>query len=278
MTKKPLCIYHANCADGFSAAWVFHMYAGVEFDFHPGVYQSKDLPDVLDRDVYLVDFSYKREAVEAFILMANSVTLIDHHKSALEDLKTLIDSNTIKHHCALDKSGATLAFEFLRGSRQNMPKLLAHVEDRDLWRFALAKTREIQACVFSYPYDFDTWTTLMLETDPDDLATEGAAIERKHFKDVEELIRVTQRDMVIGGYQVPVANMPYTMSSDAGHIMSKGYPFAACYWDTPTGRVFSLRSAPDGADVSAIAVSYGGGGHKHAAGFSVPKDHPLAVA
>ena len=68
---------------------------------------------------------------------------------------------------------------------------------------------------------------------------------------------------------MPVLNAPYFWSSDAGHIMGVGEPFAACYWDTPGGRVYSLRSAEDGVDVSEIAVMYGGGGHKHAAGFKV---------
>jgi bifunctional oligoribonuclease and PAP phosphatase NrnA len=36
----------------------------------------------------------------------------------------------------------------------------------------------------------------------------------------------------------------------------------------PTRRKGSLRSHPDGVDVSAIARSFGGGGHKRAAGFS----------
>jgi len=78
---------------------------------------------------------------------------------------------------------------------------------------------------------------------------------------------------------VPVANMPLTMTSDAGHALCEWYdqglagsykpPFAACYWDTPLGRVFSLRSRDDGADVSSIAKQYGGGGHARAAGFRV---------
>jgi nanoRNase/pAp phosphatase (c-di-AMP/oligoRNAs hydrolase) len=52
--------------------------------------------------------------------------------------------------------------------------------------------------------------------------------------------------------------------------MSLASPFAACYWDTPAGRVFSLRSGENGMDVSVIAQKYGGGGHKHASGFRVP--------
>jgi uncharacterized protein len=48
-------------------------------------------------------------------------------------------------------------------------------------------------------------------------------------------------------------------------------PFAACYWDVPNGQVFSLRSCENGVDVSEIAKQFGGGGHKHAAGFTVKR-------
>jgi len=51
--------------------------------------------------------------------------------------------------------------------------------------------------------------------------------------------------------------------------MGKGEPFAACYMDTPEGRVYSLRSSDDGLDVGEIAKKFGGGGHKHAAGLEL---------
>jgi hypothetical protein len=68
-----------------------------------------------------------------------------------------------------------------------------------------------------------------------ELIAEGTAIERKHFKDVNELLKVTTRRMLIGGYNVPIANLPYTLVSDAAHQLAKGEPFAGCYWDTPKG-------------------------------------------
>lgn len=272
---KPICIYHGNCADGFGAAWVFKRYADREFDFHPGVYQNEP-PDVSGRDVYLVDFSYKRSVVEDMREKASRIVLIDHHKTAIDDLMPLIDSKAIEPFVSLDHSGAVLAYRFLHGNGDTgMPLLLRHIEDRDLWRFALPRTREIQANVFSYPYDFDVWDELM-RTDPQKLADEGAAIERKHHKDIGELTQVVTREFVIGGYTVPVANLPYTLTSDAGHLLAQGKPFAACYWDTPDGRVFSLRSTDDGIDVSEIAKQYGGGGHPHASGFRVPYGHELA--
>jgi oligoribonuclease NrnB/cAMP/cGMP phosphodiesterase (DHH superfamily) len=129
--------------------------------------------------------------------------------------------------------------------------------------------------VFSYPYEFDVWDQLITR-DIATLQSEGMAIDRKFQKDMLELLKGMTRRMVIGGISVPVANLPYTFSSEAGHLMAQGEPFAACYWDTPNGRVFSLRSSDVGQDVSAVAKLYGGGGHRNAAGFSVPFSHPLA--
>ena len=73
--------------------------------------------------------------------------------------------------------------------------------------------------------------------------------------------------MNIGGFRIPVANVPYQMTSDMGHMLAKGYRFAACYWDTPEGRVFSLRSRDDGENVAEVAKLFGGGGNKNMAEF-----------
>lgn len=109
-------------------------------------------------------------------------------------------------------------------------------------------------------------------------AVDFALNEPMENKDIAELLRVVTREMEIGGHRVLVANLPYTLTSDAGHALAHGKPFGACYWDTPNGRVFSLRSTEAGIDVAEVAQQYGGGGHKHAAGFRVPFDSPLGKA
>ena len=274
-TRRPLVIYHANCADGFSAAWVYWKRFGENCDFHPGVY-SEPPPDVTGREVHLVDFSYKRAVVEEMLKTAASIILVDHHKTAIEDLEGLPG---LSRFCDLEASGAMLAWRHCFGSEEP-PRLLGHIQDRDLWRFKLEGTREISAFVFSHEYTFEQWDRLM-SADAVELlkfTAAGAAIERKHHKDIAELLKVCQRRMVIGGVDVPVASMPYTLSSDAGHVMAQGEAFAACYWDTAEHRIFSLRSTPAGWDVSEVAKSYGGGGHQHASGFRVPRDHDLARA
>ena len=301
--RKMMCIYHGNCADGFGGAWVVRKALGEQVEFVAGVH-GQEPPDVTDKDVIIVDFSYKYEVMARLSWKANSIIILDHHKSAAEDLGkfppfhagvrvdgrhpdgsvalgwesahiSMNSQNSPAIACCFDmnRSGAMLAWDhFFPG--QEPPMLLRHIEDRDLWLFQLDGTREIQANLFSYPYDFEVWDTLMA-TDVQSLRSDGAAIERKHQKDVAELVAVTKRRLVIGGHDVPVASLPYTLTSDAGHLMAQGEPFAACYWDTPDGRVFSLRSTDDGMDVSEIAKQYGGGGHRNASGFRVPFGHEL---
>lgn len=294
-TKNPLCIYHGNCADGFGAAWAVWKAFDGKVDLHAGVYQN-DPPDVTGRDVIVVDFSYKRPVMEALAKRASSVLVLDHHKSAIEDLTPIVvkthaggvlSPKEWQHHlmnAAQDacegifgavyavfdekRSGAGIAWDFFNPWKER-PALINHIEDRDLWAFRLPGTREIQAALFSFPYDMQRWDDLILRGDLLALRREGEAIERKHHKDVAELVAVTQRPMRIGGHVVPVANLPYTLTSDAGHLMAQGQPFAACYWDTPGGRVFSLRSSDEGIDVSEVAKQYGGGGHRNASGFRV---------
>lgn len=276
MENNTVCIYHGNCADGFGAAWAVRKYFKekycVEPEFIAGVYQTPP-PSVTGKHIILVDFSYKRPVIQQLLDGNNDILIIDHHKSAIQDLETLHHPRLTKFF-ALENSGAMLTWQWFFPDEE-APQLIKHIEDRDLWKFKLHGTREIQANIFSYPYDFEVWDKLMKE-EPTNLAQEGSAIERKHFKDIHELLKVTQHERSIGGYIVPVANLPYTLSSDAGHIMAKDRPFAACYWDVPDGRVFSLRSSDTGVDVSEIAKQYGGGGHKNAAGFKVGKEHSLA--
>lgn len=75
------------------------------------------------------------------------------------------------------------------------------------------------------------------------------------------------RDVEMAGHRIKAVNATVLFSEIAGEL-AKGAPFGACYFDRFDGkRQWSLRSDPDGVDVSAIALSRGGGGHKHAAGF-----------
>ena len=293
--KKPLVIYHDNCVDGFSAAWCFWHALPNAFEFHPGVYNQAP-PDVFGRRVFLLDFSYKRSVVEEMLFSAESVTFLDHHKSAVEDLEGMewSHSNFI-NKSDLNRSGAMIAWDFICDNmlwERPAPLLLQYIQYRDLghmWRTReelkemgiayIPQVEEVTANLFSYEMTFDNWESLMAMNEADiiDFANGGEVLLRKFKKDLKLFIKQMARKTVIGGYTVPVANLPGTFASDAGNMMAQGNHFAATYYDTERHRVFSLRSADGLIDVSEVAQRYGGGGHPRAAGFKVPRDHYLAT-
>ena len=269
---RPLCIYHANCIDGFAAAWIVRKYFHGIVDFHPGHY-GEPPPDVAGRDVFIVDFSYKRPVLLQMIQAAESLTILDHHLSAMAYLKDLPGAIA---RFDMERCGAMITWRYFF-PHYAAPRLLLHIQDRDLWRFVLEGSREIAMGLFSHPYDFDLWDELLLPSAIAILRSDGEAIARKQRKDIAELLPVVSRRLQIGGYNVPAANLPYLFASEVGGALSIGEPFAATYCDTADGRTFSLRSQNAGLDVGKIAEQYGGGGHQHAAGFKLTRQAALAM-
>jgi len=62
------------------------VYLPDDLEFHAGVYQNPP-PDVTGKDVILVDFSYKRPILDEMKSKAASILILDHHKTAMEDLQ-----------------------------------------------------------------------------------------------------------------------------------------------------------------------------------------------
>ena len=278
---KPIVIYHKGCADGIAAAWCFWKEYGDQYEYYEGSYGDK-VPDILDRDVYLVDFSYKFDITRIIAQYANSVIILDHHESALNDLYPLaIESNVDMDYCTVEKSGAMIAWEYVKNTSKHnrkLPEFLKHVQDRDLWRFEIPFTKEIMAGAFSYPVDIEQFDKFMglTKNSLKGLAKEGEIILRKFNQDLNSISKQCKRFIEIEGYEIPVANANGMFASELGNMLAKDYPFSATYYDTQNYRKFSLRSIKGKANVAKIANIFGGGGHPNAAGFNVKRDHYLA--
>lgn len=283
MNEKPLVIYHANCWDGFCAAWVARKALG-EIEAVPAQYGTPP-PDVQGRQVFILDFSYPRNVMVEIVGAAAWTCVLDHHKTAKDALHRLDEvlAPDLTVVFDMEKSGGRLTWEYLwdwrfsklaidarpfaLGVRRDLaPWLVDYTEDRDLWRHALEGTQEINAALRSYPLDFDLWDQFEQKDPKSTFYYEGAAIRRAERQIVETHVRNAKpRD--VAGHCVPVVNATVLFSEIAGEL-AKGQPFGACYFDRQDGkRQWSLRSDDNGLDVSAIAKSQGGGGHAHAAGF-----------
>ncbi|MGO1500800.1 MAG: phosphohydrolase [Marinobacter sp.] len=273
LIKPTLCIYHANCADGFgSALAVWLRFADSRPEFVPAAYGDL-VPDCVGHEVLLVDFSYKLPVLEQIIAQANSVTILDHHKTAEADIQPLLDAAQVHGEFDMARSGAAITWDWCFPDEER-PRLIEYIQDRDLWQFNLEGTREISAALFSYDQEFEVWKNILTALEDEEgrefMVRMGQTLRRKHNKDLDDILKATKRRMLICGYSVPVANVPYIFASDAGNRMAEGELFSASYFDTPDGRKFSLRSKDTGMDVSEIAKGFGGGGHARAAGFMMP--------
>jgi oligoribonuclease NrnB/cAMP/cGMP phosphodiesterase (DHH superfamily) len=263
--SKILCIYHGNCADGFTSAWVVREALGNDVEFHAGFFKDP-LPDVKGKTVYVVDFSYSRDIMEQMVDDAERVIHIDHHLSAIKDMEGYSHHKFSKWYSPENKeSGAMLAWSYFFEDAP-VPQFIKHIDDRDRWQFLLPGTREINANAFSYEYTFENWDMLMRQ-ELDVQIKDGSAIQRKAVKDIKELSNVVVRRANIAGYNVPLANVPYQFGVEMCSFLAKGEPFAAYYYDRPTHREFGLRSELGMVDVSVIAKSFGGGGHANMSGF-----------
>jgi len=274
---KPIVVYHKDCNDGFGAAWCFHHFLG-DCEFHPGVYQERPQIDFFNKDVYLVDFSYPRSVVEEILLVANSVTIIDHHKTAIEALWDLTSSG-LQMHCNENISGSNLAWRYLNRQLKKpkpMPLLLAYINDRDLWVEAYKNGKDVHLALSLEQKSFTVWDKI-IKAGPRGvakLAQKGAILREYQEKLIDEIILNSTRIIQFEGEFVSIVNCPHSLTSDLCDRFTLDAPFVITYYDSEKTRNFSLRSNkdnPNAVDVSKIAVKYGGGGHKHAAGFKIER-------
>lgn len=275
---RPLILYHANCPDGFCAAWVAHRRYGDAADYL-AVNYGQPPPAVTDRHVRILDFSYKRPVMAELIRQARSVVVLDHHPTAAADLDGLADefpdtALRVRPLILFDqsKSGARLTWECIFPGAPP-PWLVAYTEDRDLWRWQLPESRAINTALSSYPFDFAVWDQLD-SIDPATLVPEGTTIVRYKQQLVDRAC-AQAHEIELAGHRVLAVNATCMISEIAGQL-AQGRPFGATYFIAKNGRqIWSLRSRNGGVDVAAIAAQYGGGGHRNAAGFELPAP-PLA--
>lgn len=264
---KPMCIYHDPCTDGFAAAWVVNSVFGSNCEYVPGVYGEKCPVIRPGQDVVLVDFSYKRPIMEAIIAIAGKVIVLDHHKTAQAELEGLDGIRSgVEIHFDMTKSGAVMAWEFFRPN-ELVPTALKYVQDRDLWTKKLEGVDEFTFALMSYPKDFSVWTDL-IERGPATLIDEGRHIKRYYLSRVNEMLTTAYQARLMG-HTIWVCNSPNFAASEVAGALAERGPFGVSYCEVKAGHYqYSLRSrGVDGLDVSLIARTLGGGGHKNASGF-----------
>ena len=267
-----IVIYHGNCYDGVTAAWTaFKMFGYEGIRYLPFNY-SDTPPDVIGQDVLIVDFSFKRPVLEDMKKKANSLIVLDHHKTAQEDLKDF--PNAVFD---MNRSGAGITWDFFFPITPR-PRLVNYVEDRDLWKFALPSSKKVNAFIQSWDIDLATWISNVVPAfemrSLEEIVREGESLLRIEEKYVKQIC-ANARLKKIGEHIGPYVETSVLMSEVCDYLIKNypgNYPFSFYSFHRKDGKIqYGLRSRSD-FDVSVIAKSFGGGGHKQAAGFELDKE------
>lgn len=295
--RPDVVVYHDPCDDGFASAWVAaRKWPDVEL-----VGCNYGLPlkaAIAGKNVLIADFSFKPEVLRELGARAASIVILDHHKTAQADLadftvtlcgtarfvvgdtagviRDLVELGRppIVAHFDMERSGSRMTWDFCFADEPPAP-LIAFVEDRDLWRFALPDTRKVSLMLRSFPYDLEAWDAIAvaLAGSRDAFMAQAAAIERYYDRRLAEMLPTATLRKIGRWEGVPVAHASSAFASDLANELLKKHPeapFAAVVVDAYGGRTWSLRSEDSRQDVSEVAAQFGGGGHRNAAGFRTP--------
>ena len=286
MTKH-IIIYHDHCNDGFGAAFIAHQHLtalGTEVELLPANYNGiLDLETVRDKHVHILDFSFSVKGLLEICEAAEEVTWLDHHKTAIDAFAAegymsgqKAAPENLRYHLTDKHSGAMLAYMHYTGKvgENLIPYWVSLVDDRDrwVWRFG-EDAKAFHAGSSLYERTVEDWKYITENVNA--VIVEGAAV-LKYQQNLYKQLLETAHEITIDGQKGLAANVPGQFASDLGHLLCKqSGTFGATYHSDGKGYKFSLRSEGD-YDVSKIAKSFNGGGHKNAAGFII--EHPLDVA
>ena len=262
---KPLIIYHADCPDGFAAAFAAWLKFGADALYVPAKHGDA-APEVSGHDVFILDFSYSEAVLQELAAKAASLTVLDHHLSSKNALRCF--SPSCGGHIVLDlsRSGAVLAWRHFHPETP-LPALFKYVQDRDLWTWEMPRARDYLAWLDLQPRTMQRWEEIlgMSEGEVDKAIELGKVLNQKFEMQCRELADLAT-PVSLDGHAGLAVNAPAEFSSELGSLLAvRSGTFGLVWHADSSGIRCSLRAVDY--DVEQLARRFGGGGHLRAAGF-----------
>lgn len=281
------CFYHGDNDGKCAGFWVKKLaehYDGYEQEFIQINYGTEFPFETIhpNEQIYIVDYSILPEEMDRLLCITKDVVYIDHHISAIKKYEDY--PHEIKGVRYNGVAGCMLTYCYLRHMdngritfnelmTKDAPMFTKYIADYDVWTFE---------------YGDDT-RKFNLGSELHDLSPDGELLERVYNFSIDqsfcsEIIKQGETIMQyrdnwardyckskgfeteLDGYKCYALNLAMVSSdhfksvNEDDYDMFIGFSFDGKIW------TYSLRSAK--VDCSEIAVKYGGGGHKGAAGFT----------
>ena len=272
--KNIVVIYHGECPDGFSAAWVAYKKFGSRADYVPAWHNRSDPTGLKNKTIYVVDFAFDEDVTKKLVKNNKKVVYIDHHVSLEKIIKSLDD-----HLYDVKNSGAVLTWMYFF-PKKKVPKFILHIEDQDLWNFKMKNTPEAMSAVGLIEMNFKNWSKLVSDFENKDkfkkYLEKGRIIADYNNYVTDWLADHRAEEVLFEGKKILACNSSYKrLSSQLAHkLYDKQGPFSLVWYLYDGHYKFSIRSNGK-FDVSKVAAKYGGGGHKAASGFVIPIEKGL---
>lgn len=314
-SKRTVVWYHESCLDGTCAAWVASQYLSEDTEYIAQNYgkpitKAKCITspeDMANTDLYILDWCPEsmeklQECCEKF----HSVTLIDHHESAIKRVQKwyeeMFNSLTKKpenftQFLALQNEwsgamGTAIWFHtnFDKYVIEDGDGFVQHwlvqaIDDRDRWQFKLPYTREINAGLFHMGFDLEVWRKQPF-SEHQRLGLRDNGIVFLTAKQIEIDLIISSGLQFIDDANdnafAAIINAPYHLASEMGNQIIQDHKFRiAIVWniDKDYKTCFSLRSTPENLhalNCAEIASLLGGGGHVNAAGVKMAMPYQMA--
>lgn len=194
VAKTRLVIIHDTDADGICAAWCINK--GFKDDYNsvlliPQRAGTNTIPEGLTENdtVFMVDRTYPWAVLFQLSQQVFSVTVIDHHKSAMNDYMHEIDTKDItvdSHTFSLTESSILFDYGNITvnidtnhsacmlahlwvlehgtdpDTSVGTPWFVSYIEDRDIWKWNLPDSKEINAGLHYYGHTFERYDRYVL--------------------------------------------------------------------------------------------------------------------
>ena len=167
MRHKKNVMFHAlsktiHCNDGFAAAFCAWSKFGDSATYIP-YYHGGSLPELesfKDKQVYFLDFAPDDVSVtDAINDIAETFVIQDHHKTSIELYKG--------KDYFLPSSTACSQAAWAMFHDGQLPVMLEHIADNDLWLHKNPNTKAFIQRLSAYPYRFKAWEYLLNRTESD---------------------------------------------------------------------------------------------------------------
>lgn len=275
-----IIFYHKNCPDGIGSLWAANYKKRIPIHYPLPAGENPTKIDIEEKSILFVDICPNDYFILENIGKVKKMTILDHHKSSREMVEDIMKKKIPNLEIIFDmeRSGATITWDYFFPNTP-YPFFIHYIEDKDLWRYKLPHSQEINFALESY-LTIEKLTSL-LENEEEwfqKLLEDGKVKKEENDKKIKKNADSSIPDNFIFQGNVYQVRKVYNISnknliSDVGNYLCEQYPeidFAIVISSYSSYSSYSLRGIKGKCpDLSLIAKEYGGGGHPSSAGIRV---------